>query len=127
MDFNQLLLYVSEKGSGTWRDFKLACEWLRSREEDPPEAPPIAARILSALGHAEFEWGEEITWCAGPPVITMLPRSGGRALLAGARTRYLLKELDNRAEEHDVWVETCAQAGAPDAIYVATDHEKKIE
>lgn len=48
----------------------------------------MIARDLSALGHLEITWGDDARWSVAPPVLTLLP-GAGRALLTGARTRFL--------------------------------------
>jgi len=86
-----LLSYLSEKGSGKFDDLRDTWDWLGERDNDPAHRAWIVASDLSALGHIEISWAEDgpSTWCAAPPIVTMLPRSGGHALITGARTRKL--------------------------------------
>ena len=91
VDYDLLLAFLSEKGRGTWGEFKEAYDWLVGPTDDPSARAWIAARDLAALGHIEVAWGETIHWCAADPILTMLPRSGGRAFLTGARTRHLYR------------------------------------
>ena len=87
-----LLTYLSEKGEGAWQELKDAWGWILGPSDDPAAKAWIAARDLAALGHIEVAW-EEGTWCASPPLVTMIPRSGGRVFVTGARTRYFVQAV----------------------------------
>jgi hypothetical protein len=93
MRFDRLLTYLSELGQGDWDELREAWRWIAGDSDDPADKAWIAAQDLSSLGHVEVAWGDEVTWCAAPPVLTMIPRSGGRALLTGGRTRALYDPL----------------------------------
>ena len=71
--YDRLLEFLSEKGSGEWKELKEAFDWIWGPTDDPAERAWIAARDLAALGHIEVAWGERIRWCAAPPLLTMLP------------------------------------------------------
>lgn len=132
-----LLAYLSEKGQGSWRELKDAWTWLTGDSQDPGDAAWIAARDLTALGHLEVSWGDEITWAAAPPLLTMLPRSGGRALITGARTRHLYGPgpdaastgglLFEVAKELDVWIDECASTVGPTTLYAACESERDAQ
>lgn len=129
MKSDQLLMFLSEKGRGTWSELKDAWTWLIGDSNDPGDAAWIAAHDLVALGHIEVSWGPEITWAVAPPLVTMLPRSGGRALITGARTRYLYQpspdgspdggRLLDEAEQLDVWIDACPSDSGPTTLYAA--------
>jgi hypothetical protein len=129
MKNDQLLMYLSEKGRGTWSQLKESWTWLVGESTDPGDAAWIVVRDLAALGHVEVAWGSEITWAIAPPLITMLPRSGGRALITGARTRYLYQpapdgspaggRLVEEAEKLDVWIDACPAESGPTTLYAA--------
>jgi hypothetical protein len=129
MKQDQLLVFLSEKGKGTWAELKEAWTWLTGDSSDPADAAWIVARDLAALGHVEVSWGTEIAWAAAPPLVTMLPRSGGRAFITGARTRHLYwpapdgspggGRLLDLAERLDVWIDACPSASGPSTLYAA--------
>jgi hypothetical protein len=130
-------MFLSEKGRGTWAELKEAWTWLVGDSDDPGDAAWIVARDLASLGHIEVLWGESIEWSAAPPLITMLPRSGGRALITGARTRYLCdlgpdgKPVGGRvleaAQELDIWIDACPADAGPTSVYAACESHTEAE
>lgn len=119
-----LLEWVSERGDGSWSDFKRAFDWLFARRDDPAAHAWRAARDLAALGHLEIAWGREVRWTAAPPVLTLLPRSGGRALLTGARTRELTRAAEETAERLDLYLHRQPQRhGPPTMMVLCSSHE----
>jgi hypothetical protein len=128
MNYDLLLTYLSEKGRGTWEEFKAVWSWLGGENDDRAGKAWIAAQRLSALGHIEVAWDEDKEWAVAPPILTMIPRSGGRALLTGARTRYLCEvvredgdllargALDEAAEGLDLWVDIWVQTTGPSTV-----------
>ncbi len=133
MSYNKLLAYLSEKGSGTWPELKAAWEWIAGPSEDPGDQAWVVARDLASLGHIEITWGDDGGWCAAPVVVTMVPRSGGRALVTGARTRFFYTPADDGesgigrlmdvAEERDLWVDQCEADGGPVTLFVACESD----
>jgi hypothetical protein len=121
-----LLTYLSEKGRGSWQDLKNAWQWINEATEDPLGKAWIAARDLEALGHIEVAWNHGLQWCAAPTMFTMIPRSGGRAFVTGARTRHFATELITAAEHEDAWVDECFQRG-PTTLYLAADSHLVVE
>jgi hypothetical protein len=109
---DRMLTYVSERGRGTWAQFKQTFDWLAGEDDDPAAKAWIAARNLSSLGHMEIDW-DAGTWSAAPPLVTLLPRSGARALITGARTRHLRHQLEAAVEDADLWLDELDQADAP--------------
>lgn len=135
-----MLEWMSEKGAGTWGDFRAAWEWLGNARtfENPAEKAWIAARDLSALAHIEVAWDGIDQWAAAPPVLTMLPHSGGRALLTGARTRALYRFpsaegepgtglLEEQAEELGLWIDPIPRRNAPSTVLVACNEPDDAE
>ena len=96
------LTFLSEKGQGRWDELKDAWSWLAGAAGEPDAQAWIAARDLEALGHIEVGWEQGMAWCAAPPLLTMIPRSGGRVFLTGARTRQLEMQLEEAASELDL-------------------------
>jgi hypothetical protein len=128
MNLDLFLTFLSEKGHGTWNDFKSAWSWLQDGSEGSVEKAWITAQQLSALGHIEVAWDQDRDWTVAPPILTMIPRSGGRALLTGARTRHLCEvgvegagltargALEDAAETLDLWVDIWTQTTGPSTI-----------
>jgi hypothetical protein len=133
-DHDLLLAYLSEKGSGSWTGLKGAWEWVTEPTDDPGDQAWLVARDLAALGHIELSWGETAMWCAAPPLLTMLPRSGGRALVTGSRTRWLYEPgngeepaagaLVQSAEELGLWLDECPAPDGPTTLLVACKRER---
>lgn len=105
---------------------------------DPAEKAWIAAQDLSALGHIEVSWGQDLTWCAAPPVLTMIAASGGRALLTGARTRALYElpassedwgtgELADAVNELGLWIDNWREDSGPTTVMVACESAADAE
>lgn len=92
--YDTLLEWASERGQGSWQQWRAACTALAIDE------PSRAARRLSALGHVEFDWVDNRFACA-PPTATLTLRASGCLLLTGARPRGLRNELSRLVEEDD--------------------------
>lgn len=133
MNHDLLLAYLSELGEGDWTQLRKATDWL-APERYPDESAWVVAGNLAALGHMEIHWGSEVRWCAAPPVITMIPRSGGRAFLTGARSRSFdgvvpsdgsnPGRLQSVVDELELWVDRVPQTGGPTTNYLAcASHE----
>src|SRR4051794_41414470 len=73
-----LLAWCSERGSGTWEQFKRAVWHLRLG------GPTRVARGLSVLGHVEFDWRARRLACA-PAAPTPIHDMPGRLLVCGHR------------------------------------------
>lgn len=127
MSYELLLSWISEKGEGTWADFKSTFDWLFPSGEDPAAQAWIAARDLAALGHIDIAWGEQMRWSAAPAVITMLPRSGGRALVTGSRTRWLRRRLEELAIELDLYVDEVPQQQGPSSLLLCCGSHQDAE
>lgn len=108
VDHDLLLLWCSERASGSLQSFRQAYEWLEDLDERPAsgsEAPrddhwTWTLRSLQALGHVEVDWLAR-RWHVAPPVVTTLTDGGGFALLCGARPAALLRRLDGLADDQD--------------------------
>ena len=125
--YDLLLWYLSEKGAGTWADLKGAFDWIWGPTDKPAEKAWIAARDLAALGHIEIAWDQGAQWCAAPPLITMLPRSGGRAFVTGARTHFLATALEQVAEERALWIDRCGGQLGPETLLLASGRHQDAE
>lgn len=92
--YDCLLTWVSELGTGSWRQWREACDELQIE-------PTIAAQNLAALGHVELDWTSDTFSCV-PPTAAFLRSSSGCLLLTGARRRHQLATLQALTEEGDL-------------------------
>jgi len=136
MRHDRLLTYLSEVGQGDWEELREAWRWITGDSDDPADKATVAAQDLSSLGHLEVAWGPQITWCAAPPVLTMIPRSGGRALLTGGRTRALYDPLNEEepsgrlvelVDELNLVIDEWSAVGGPTTIMVACESATDAE
>lgn len=137
------LEWLSEKGSGTWDEFRETWSWLGRRNDvngkgDPAEAAGVMAANLAALGFVEMVWKPHSRWAIAPPTVTMIPASGGRALLTGARTRQLcwlsadrskdpVGRLPEVIDDLNLYADYKQRANAPTAILIATNRPEDAE
>ena len=92
-----LLVWASEMGSGSWDEWKAACDEL---ELEPNEA----AQVLSKLGHAEFDWGGNTFACAAGTLVEIAGLEG-QYVLTGSRLNDALARLRATASAEDFDVE----------------------
>ena len=131
MNPNELLLWFSATGSGTWSRCRTAldelaiAETLANRIESTDENSPAASRLsrhvrirlnLERLGHAEFFRRDFPTgWRVVPPTLVSMPEGNGvRGVLCGARTDQFLTDLHKFAGEAKVFI--TPQDECPDRI-----------
>jgi hypothetical protein len=87
----QLLVWMSEVGAGSWRRFKDAHAWVF--RDHPPELAPepgYVAAHLAERGHAEIDWQQQ-RWTIAPCVLTTVPGLPSAGLVVGGRTRSTLQ------------------------------------
>jgi hypothetical protein len=125
--YDLLLRFLSEKGSGVWGELKEAFDWIWGLVENPAEKAWIAARDLAALGHLEIAWDLDAIWCVAPPLLTMLPRSGGRAFITGARTEFLDLRLEQVAADKGLWIDRCGGQLGPQTLLLANSSHLDAE
>jgi hypothetical protein len=74
-------------------------------------------RVLSQLGHVEFDWDHR-RFAAAPTTLTTIPGLPGRLVLTGARPNGLIAELATTAQrctlDVDVWRDLCPGSPARD-------------
>lgn len=131
MNYDLLLEWVSEQGSGSLLSFRQAHDWLLTSEEGNDHAITAnrTAATMAVLAHMEIDWVRS-RWSAAPPVLTILPFAGGRSLLTGARTRALVYALDEETAETatmSVMWAPYSQRRGPSAIYLVSESETDIE
>jgi hypothetical protein len=130
MSHDLLLEWASERGEGSWPQFRDAHEWLFEDAAATGWRPTAgwSARTLTTLGHIEIDWQAGV-WSASAPVLTLLPSAGAHALLTGGRTRALHDRLQPAVweEASDVFLVEHAQRNAPTAVLIAGEDESAIE
>lgn len=95
-EHDYFLNWVSEKGSGTFSELKDTWDWIRDSMREGLWSRTGSRKAwyeltdLASLGHIETSWEGRKEWAVAPPVLTMLPNSGCRSILAGARNRALV-------------------------------------
>jgi len=136
MSIDNLLLWLSAKGEGSWAQFRAAVEALHveaedesldSEDEGERQAAvssdlPIYQRVrfaLQRLGHAEF-FAREVDqgWRIVPPALGLRPGNECEGVLCGARTPQLLEMLKSL---HNTEALIEAVPGAPRRILLRSD------
>jgi hypothetical protein len=125
-----LLDWVSEKGSGTWTEFREAHDWLFRDALKATYGDPAYRTIIgmSTLGQLEIDWGAG-RWAAAPTILTVLPHGGANSLLAGSRTRalfHLLRSLTDEEVTQDYVLNVYEEETGPSAIFIAAPDEVAV-
>ena len=123
MSLELLSHWVAEVGSHGFDGFAEAHAWATGGRRQGALA---TLRELSALACVEVDWRGR-RWGAVAPCLTLLPDAAGHALVVGARTARLTRELTQVTEELEVVVIPTRQDRAPDALYVAADSATVLE
>jgi hypothetical protein len=139
MEYNLLLRWASEAGTGKWQAFKDGHDWIlagaqRNRKYVSPaqRSLPTALRTLShliRLGHMEIDW-ETQTWAVAPPVITIVPGASVHAVMTGLRTRGFMRDFEAATHEdvtNDLLTITRTQDEGPDVIFIACTSELDVK
>jgi hypothetical protein len=117
MNYNLLLAYLSQVGSGSWRLFRDALAEVL--EKDDELYPSRIARRLSSLGHVEFAFESDLEWAVCSPAIAWLPNATGRCgVLCGARSELMISSLMSQAERAGVTVTMEQQADGPNILLI---------
>ena len=131
MNPNELLLWLSATGEGTWSRYRAAMDELTIAgtpidsvddiDENSAAAKSLPQHVrirlnLERLGHAEFFRGDSPNgWRVVPPTLVRMPGERGvRGVLCGARTDHFLDRLRELADEAKVFV--TPQDECPDRI-----------
>lgn len=135
MNSNDLLLWLSTTGQGTWSRYRAALdeltvadlpgEALEDAGEEIPDPGTLPQHLrfklnLERLGHAEFFRHDfKNGWRVAPPSLVAIPDSGGACgVLCGARTDQLLTQLTQILGEDRVHIKS--QVECPDRILLQT-------
>lgn len=120
---NELLLWVSARKEGSWRQFRSAIERLDLTGEATNEGAslPLHLRVylnLERLAHVEFNSGEnEKDWRVVPPVLALSRHENfSTGVLCGARTPRLLQKVQEAANR--LSLERSEEADCPDILRV---------
>src|SRR5688500_18196549 len=99
MSYELLLEWASERGSGSWSSFRGAHDWVfnAGRHDEKQVKAATTMHAFQMLGHVESDWDGGI-WSAAPPTLTILPRGGAHAVLAGARNPALIEALGRETD-----------------------------
>ncbi|HUZ55692.1 MAG TPA: hypothetical protein VMU94_24575 [Streptosporangiaceae bacterium] len=100
MNYDTLLQWVSERGSGSLTSFRQAYDWLTPAGADTDHWT-WALQSLQALGHIEVDWDRR-RWEVAPSTVATIVGGGGYALLCGARPRWFLRRLGSLATDPDL-------------------------
>jgi hypothetical protein len=137
MSANNLLLFLSARGEGSWQQFRAAVEELHlietetgsgQRDENGDDAGglPLYQLLrlnLQRLGHVEFFGGASGSdWRVSPPSLALTGHRQGRlGVLAGARSPGLMRRFQETAAT--LKVERLPFPASPDQIRIfAVDH-----
>lgn len=129
MKANELLLWLSARGEGSWRAFRAAVEQLHLSEDSEGagggefvgDGFPLHQELrlnMQRLGHVEFFAGEcEEGWRVVPPTLaTTCGPSGWIGVICGARSDQVMEHF-TRTTDH-LRVQVIPQTDAPDAYRV---------
>lgn len=126
MDYNLLLTWVSERGTGTWQQFREAHAWMEAVAAQGAGEVPASRTLehLTRLGHVELA-RRDSKWSVAPPVVTVVPGASVHAVVVGARTapfEMALVEAIGATQHLDLIRRT--QAEGPDTLYVSCSDER---
>jgi hypothetical protein len=126
--YELLLQWASERGSGTWSQFRDAHDWLFNAGQQEGKQTKATTTIhgFSVLGHLEIDW-DSGTWAVAPSVLTILPNAGAHAVLTGARSRHMVEAFTAATSDEDLYSESYAQKWGPNALFVAARDEEAVE
>lgn len=140
MNPNDLLLWLSAKGSGSWARYRSAVDELQSLDEPSnadqdlddgvPESGslPVHLRLrlnLERLGHVEF-FRDDFPdgWRIVPPTLAC-DDTGLQAVLCGARTDSLIRQVEDAID--GVSMQRSTQRECPDVIHVVVEEERHMQ
>lgn len=129
MDADLLLTWMSEVGSGDIRGLRQRVAWAaRVTDRNPkPYESGRWLRDISSLGHAEIDW-QGGKWAIAPPVGTLIPATGGTAVLAGSRRVGLLDRLQDLVAVHVERPESGHEAPlpVPSTVFIQADSLREL-
>ncbi len=140
MNANNLLLWLSGRGSGSWDRYRAAVDEMMVSGETPDDNEnigdavpdnqgfPVYRRLrvnLECLGHAEFRRRDFPNgWQVVPPTMAcMVSETSAIGLLCGARSEQLIDRVKSAAANHIEWTK---QDECPDRIRIITDNGAQL-
>lgn len=142
MNANNLLVWLSAKGSGSWSRYRAAVDEVQVSDhangddedlrENVPDSSslPVHHRLrlnLERLGHAEFFRKDfQNGWCVVPPVLACARNQAGAVgILCGARTDNLLARIEDAAA--DLHITATSQPECPDRIEIIAGDQRQLQ
>jgi hypothetical protein len=135
MRANELLLWLSARGEGSWGQFRAAVDELHAGDENDTDASVDSEfslhhrlrQSLDCLGHVEFFAHEcEHGWRVAPPILAARQmNSHFVGLLCGARSTELLNRINEFTS--GCQVERTELLAAPDRVRVLADSSELLE
>ena len=133
MSANQLLLWMSARGEGSWPQFRSAVAVL-CESETGADAQVSSGKLplhqllrfnLQSLGHAEFfTSGQSLRWRVTPPVVALSEAANGcQGVMAGARYAGMAEVLSRSG----LAVEALPLDFAPDALFIHAQSQGQLE
>jgi hypothetical protein len=131
---NELLIWLSARGEGSWPQFRGAIETLDLANSSTDEAEDAQLSLhqrvrfnLERLGHVEFDTpGSEDRWRVVPPALAICDHGQeAMAVLCGARTPKLLESIEQEAQGL-IWQRT-AVTDCPDIIRIHAPESRSLE
>jgi hypothetical protein len=126
--YELLLQWASERGFGTWSQFRDAHDWLFNAGQQEGKQTKATTTIhgFSVLGHLEIDW-DNGTWAVAPSALTILPNAGAHAVLTGARSPHMVQAFTTATSDEDLYSESHVQNWGPNALFVAARDEVAVE
>lgn len=135
MRANELLLWLSARGEGSWRQFRAGVDELHPTDDDDLlveqagefSIHQLLRQALECLGHAEFFACEcEEGWRVAPPTLAVRQiGSHFTGVLCGARTTELLARLQSHAD--GCQTELAKLPTAPDRVRVLIESCEAVD
>lgn len=114
--WNMLLYWMSDLGEGSWDRFRKVVTELANDGQDLSQLRRTLRVRLSDLGHANFFVADSSRWVTLPPLAAGLIGVRDAALLIGARSPKLIRDIRAAAAEHRVEMVEEASDDSPDII-----------
>ncbi len=123
---NQLLRWMSERGSGKWTELSSVISYLRTARraefrqrglEPAAFRPSDIAADIAALGHIDIDWRSG-TWSVSRPTFNVIPGLGLCVVLTGSRTAKLEQRLEEATDSLDIYPFDKEQFPLPSAKFL---------
>jgi hypothetical protein len=114
--WNMLLYWMSDLGEGSWDRFRNVVAELGGDDQDLSQLRRTLRVRLSDFGHVNFFVGDSSRWQTLPPLAAGLVGVRDAALLVGARTPKLVRDIKAATTGHGVEVVEEAFGDSPDLL-----------